>query len=58
MGWLVYNVIHVVPEDDLVGHVLLSTCVCGPDLSDKSEAGMMYTHHSLDGRELSEPDRD
>lgn len=56
--------IHVMPLDDLVPHETTPLCLCGPtgDIIGPEDTGgrpaMMYTHHSLDGRELAEPDYD
>lgn len=54
--------IHVMPIGDLVEHETTSLCLCGPtgEIIGPEDTGgrpaMMYIHHSLDGRELSEPD--
>lgn len=54
--------IHVSPVGDLVEHEMTPLCLCGPtgDIIGPEDTGgrpaMMYTHHSLDGRELAEPD--
>lgn len=46
---------HVYPLNDLIEHELVAdACVCGPQV--KYQDGMLVLHHSLDGRELSEPD--
>lgn len=59
MGWDVYerpSGIHVVPDNDLVHHELAPGCVCVPAFEQAGIGihGRMYTHHSLDGRELYE----
>jgi hypothetical protein len=51
--------IHVFPVDDLVEHELEGDdCVCGPEAQpverDDGSFGWVLTHHSLDGRELTE----
>ena len=43
--------VHVVPIDDLVDHELTPSCVCDPDLLDVDGGGIVWSHHSLDGRE-------
>lgn len=55
--------LHVYPVADLVEHDTESDradCVCGPDTEpvpcDDGSIGWVITHHSLDGRELHEPD--
>lgn len=45
---------HVVPLNDLRDHVADMSCWCDPAVS---EDGMVVTHHSMDQRELYEPDR-
>lgn len=55
------NVVHVTPVGDLIEHETLGDdCVCQPTprlvaCADGSD-GWVMTHHSLDGRELNEPD--
>lgn len=53
--------VHVVPVNDLVEHETDGDdCVCGPDIEavrrDDGSVGWLVSHHSLDGRELREPD--
>lgn len=49
--------VHVYPVADLIEHELTAdACVCGPRVEFPGE--MLVVHHSLDGRELREPDRD
>ena len=53
--------VHVVPVNDLIDHATNGDdCVCGPDTEpverDDGSIGYMIVHHSLDGRELSEPE--
>jgi hypothetical protein len=53
--------IHVVPLADLIAHEESEDCVCRPELrlvtnDDLSDGCWVITHHSLDGRELNEPD--
>lgn len=49
--------VHVVPVGDLIEHCR-EECVCGPTVEpvqrDDGSYGWLYTHHSLDGRELDE----
>lgn len=50
---------HVVPRGDLVEHDTNgSDCVCAPRVEpvqrDDGSYGWLVTHHSLDGRELTE----
>lgn len=52
--------VHVYPERDLVEHDTDSDeCVCGPTVEavpdDEGGFGWLLLHHSLDGRELTEP---
>lgn len=49
------NEMHVVPNADLISHDLTTDCVCGPEV-EHIEHGYVVKHHSLDGRELREPD--
>lgn len=51
---------HVVPTADLIEHEANEDCTCGPTPElvkhdDGTDAGWIYIHHSLDGRELHEP---
>ncbi len=57
--------LHVLPVNDIIEHEEDFNCVCGPDVQfNNPETGEFYDdgpivkHHSLDGRELSEPDYD
>jgi len=49
---------HVVPVDDLIAHDVSEDCICGPECipveRDDGSIGYIYSHHSLDGRELLE----
>lgn len=46
---------HVIPIADFVTHELVGdACVCGPRVEPR-ERGVLYVHHSLDGREQNEP---
>lgn len=51
--------LHVIPTDDLIQHETESDCVCEPECEpvkrEDGSVGWLYTHHSLDGCELSEP---
>lgn len=50
--------VQVVPCFDLIEHDQDEDCVCGPRANmitdENGETFWMYTHHSLDGRELAE----
>lgn len=53
--------VHVFPLADLIEHeVDGELCVCGPHtewlITQDGSTGKVITHHSLDGRELAEPD--
>jgi hypothetical protein len=49
--------IHSYPVNDLIEHELrCDACVCGPELEYVDGGGLLVKHHSLDGRELHEPD--
>lgn len=53
------NVVHVYPLDDLVAHDTgFEGCVCAPKVEHVKRpdggSGWVYTHSSLDGRELVE----
>lgn len=51
--------IHTVPVNDLIEHNTYSDdCPCGPDVHYVDNGGKCVVHHSLDGREHSEPDHD
>lgn len=60
-AWAVTVCVHNWPTDDLVEHELSPDCVCSPTeeriVSDDGVARFVFTHNSLDGRELTEPDR-
>lgn len=45
--------LHVIPIGDDVDHEETGDCPCGPHL-DIEGAGLIYVHHSLDGREQHE----
>ena len=46
--------VHVVPLVDLVGHELSEDCACGPQPEEVVPGSWMFSHSSLDGRELKE----
>lgn len=51
------DALHVVPTDDLIEHTDDPDCTCGPQPELVMQDGgdvWIYTHHSLDGRELTE----
>lgn len=39
-------------------HDLIGTCVCGPRLEEQDDGRVLVIHHSIDGRELTEPQGD
>lgn len=51
------NTVHVEPVNDLIEHED-NDCLCGPDVEavfrNDGSNDWLITHHSLDGRELSE----
>lgn len=49
--------VHTYPVADCVVHSLDEDCICGPGV-EYLEDGKHVLHHSLDGREHSEPDHD
>jgi len=57
--------VHVVPVADVIDHRTDIDCLCGPevewidpDTGDTYPAGPVVVHHSLDGREAMEGDRE
>lgn len=51
-------VVHTLPVNDLIAHEDTGDdCPCGPDTVFVS-GGKVIVHHSLDGRELREPDQE
>lgn len=62
--WLAQEVsdieVHAVPLDDVIVHEFSTACPCGPRARtiprEGRPDGSVYTHHSVDGREFSEPD--
>lgn len=56
------DTIHTVPMRDLIVHQPTDDCICGPATEAyKCDCGCgtitwLINHHSLDGRELTEPD--
>lgn len=57
------DAVHLIPVDDLIEHDTSGNpCVCGPDALpgyyDDGTVAYHVIHHSLDGREHSEPDHD
>lgn len=51
---------HVYPAGDLIEHETIGDgCACGPETRpverDEGSIGWLYVHHSLDGREKTEP---
>lgn len=53
--------VHTYPVNDLIEHETTGDdCPCGPDTHpvqrDDGSYGWVIVHHSLDGRELHEPD--
>lgn len=49
------STVHVWPDSDAVEHDLVGVCVCGPRLVEQANGNVIVVHHSLDGREASEP---
>ena len=54
--------IHVYPDKDLIEHTTdTPDCICGPETEavfrDDGSNGWLITHHSLDGREERERER-
>lgn len=43
--------LHIVPENDLVGHEYSGDCACGPQVEHLGGIDWLYVHHALDGRE-------
>lgn len=52
------STVHTVPINDLRDHDTRDDCWCGPDIEYLDSGGKSVVHHSLDGREHSEPDHD
>lgn len=51
--------IHVIPVGDLIDHDTSGEeCICGPDAELIDTGVWLISHHSLDGRELGEPDHE
>ena len=53
--------VHVYPTGDIIEHdTETDACVCGPTIEpvprEDGSMGWLITHHSLDGREFTEPD--
>jgi len=48
--------VHVLPNMDAIEHECNEECACGPDAEFVGDDTILYLHHSLDGRELSEPE--
>lgn len=53
------NIRHVIPVNDPVTHTNRETCICMPSVDtvrrqDGTDAGWIYIHHPLDGREQRE----
>lgn len=62
-NWLLVEIderseVHVIPANDLIRHQVDEDCTCGPAVEaiagDSGSMGFMYSHASLDGRELRE----
>jgi hypothetical protein len=66
MSWqpirLPIDEVHVMPVGDVIEHELDEHCFCGPTFTpidcEDGSINWVYTHHSADGREHSEPDHD
>lgn len=60
---MIDDTIHTVPVEDLIEHDTMGgDCPCGPETipveRDDGSVAWQVVHHSLDGREHSEPDHD
>lgn len=54
------GIAHVMPIEDDVQHTESEDCICAPTselIQRPNGDAWLYTHSSLDGRELTEPDR-
>jgi hypothetical protein len=51
--------VHVTPCHDMIEHELTDDCACGPTTepvtAEDGSVGWLLIHHSLDGRERTEP---
>lgn len=61
-GWLSTDnngAAHIIPIRDYILHAENPDCICMPraELTQHDSDAWIYTHHSLDGREHTEPDR-
>ena len=49
---------HIMPSGDLIEHDTAAECACGPTpywvIEGEPVNGVLYVHHSLDGREARE----
>lgn len=58
MSWVVSHCVHVWPANDTVTHELSPDCPCGPaeeeQRRDDGHPAFLFTHASLDGREIDE----
>jgi len=54
--------LHVIPMNDAIEHEASEDCICGPECQpiqrEDGSYGWLYRHHSLDSREMKEPDYD
>lgn len=60
MTWTVHEKdgeVHITPDDDHIQHEHTPTCLCDPETTLEGRT-LMCTHHSLDGRELSEQNKE
>lgn len=48
--------VHTFPVEDQVRHDFSEHCACGPRIVRYLNGARQIIHHSLDGRELAEPD--
>ena len=59
MTWAVVDTVHILPIGDLIAHELSPDCPCQPvEQEGERKTGTafwLFTHSSLDGRELTEP---
>lgn len=60
--WAVVDTVHITPLEDLIEHELSPDCPCQPRETEAERAAgtvfWIFTHSSLDGRELHEPKPD
>lgn len=45
-----YEMMHIIPVDDLIGHELIHNCVCGPYCEYLGKESFLVAHYALDKR--------